>query len=83
VAPEPQAPPAPEPGAAPSALWPTVLLALGLALPKVLQWELPEPSGPRLLDWLGDAAASAHEDLLFALGSGAVFQVAQIGRAHV
>ncbi|MCM2334808.1 MAG: hypothetical protein NDI82_12790, partial [Anaeromyxobacteraceae bacterium] len=59
-----------------SALWPTALLALGLALPKALQWGLPEASAGRLGEWLADVAASAHEDLLFALASGAVFQAA-------
>ncbi len=59
-----------------SAAWPTALLALGLALPKAAQWDLPDLSPDALRDWLTDLAASSHEDLLFALGSGAVFQLA-------
>lgn len=61
---------------APSALWPTALLALGLALAKATQWSLPELGWGPLGDYLTDLAVSTHQDLLFALGSGAAFQVA-------
>ncbi len=73
---EPATPAPPPAPATRSALWPTALLALGLALPKAVQWELPDLSWGRLSDWVSDLSASAHEDLLFALGTGASFQAA-------
>jgi arylsulfatase A-like enzyme len=74
--PEPAAAPAaprPTPAPAPSAFWPTVLLAAALAGPKLAHWDGPGPDW-RLGDYLTDLAASTHQDLLFALGSGAAFQ---------
>ncbi|MBK9516765.1 MAG: sulfatase-like hydrolase/transferase [Anaeromyxobacter sp.] len=85
AAPGAEAPAAPAPPAAPlvaaaapvpSAAWPTALLALGLAAPKVVQWGLPEADWDRVGEYLTDLATSTHEDLLFALGSGAAFQAA-------
>lgn len=70
------APPAPAAAPLPTAAWPTALLALGLMAPKVVQWDLPEAGWERVGEYLTDLATSTHEDLLFALGSGAAFQAA-------
>ena len=51
---------------------------MGLALvgAKVVQWDLPDLSWRRLGEYLTDISVSSHQDLLFALASGALFQAA-------
>lgn len=79
---EPGAVPGPASGApaaaaaVPSAAWPTAFLAVGLALAKIVPWGLPEAGWGPLADYLTDLAVITHRDLLFALATGATFQLA-------
>jgi hypothetical protein len=59
---------------APSAFWPSALLALALFGAKAAQWSRPELQWSRLGEWLTDLLVSSHEDLLFAAGTGLLFQ---------
>jgi arylsulfatase A-like enzyme len=71
-------PPAPAPSKAPSAFWPTAWLALALVAAKAAHWSAPTLTREGLSSWGRDIAASAHADVLFALGVFAVAEMALV-----
>jgi arylsulfatase A-like enzyme len=57
-----------------SAFWPTVWLVAILVLAKAVHWSLPDLTARRIGEYLTDVGVSAHEDVLFAIGTGVLFQ---------
>lgn len=56
----------------PSFFWPALWVGVGLAAAKATHWSLPGPSLRRLREYAVDLWVSAHADLAFALGFGAL-----------